>query len=199
MFAQTGAPMLFMGEEFAEVAPFDFFTSHSDPGLIEAVRRGRREEHRSVGLSDPPDPQDEATFRASKLDWALVEKPEHAAMLQLYRDLSALRKAHPALSNGRRDLVSVRWSEAPRWVAVERRDEGGDAVAVLVNFDQNPSKMPLAGPRGTFELALGTHEVRYGGSPTSAEPPARLEVVEEASAWIECPAQTALVYVRAPS
>ena len=66
LFVQPGPPLLFMGQEFGDVAPFDFFTSHSDPGLIEAVRHGRREEHRSMGLSDPPDPQDEATFAASK-------------------------------------------------------------------------------------------------------------------------------------
>jgi hypothetical protein len=150
-----------------------------------------------MGLSDPPDPQDEATFRASKLDWARVDRPEHATVLRLHRDLAALRKAHPALSNGRRDLLSVRWSEGPRWIAVERHDEMSDAVFVLVNFERTPAQMPL-GPAGSFELALGTHEVRYGGAPTGAEPPSRLEVVEEASAWIECPGETALVYVRAP-
>jgi maltooligosyltrehalose trehalohydrolase len=198
LFAQAGPPMLFMGEEFGEVAPFDFFTSHSDPGLIEAVRKGRREEHRSMGLSDPPDPQDEATFRASKLDWTLVDEPEHAPMLRLYRDLSALRKAHPALSNGRRDLAFVRFREGPRWIAIERWDETGDAVAVLVNFERTQVSMPLGPRAGAFELVLGTHEVRYGGAPTSAEPPSRLEVLEEASEWIDCPGETALIYARTP-
>ncbi len=31
-------PLLFMGEEYGEPAPFPYFVSHSDPGLIEAVR-----------------------------------------------------------------------------------------------------------------------------------------------------------------
>src|SRR6185295_17371115 len=57
LFVQPGIPMLFMGQEFAETAPFHFFTSHGDPALAEAVRRGRRDEHRSMGESDPPDPQ----------------------------------------------------------------------------------------------------------------------------------------------
>ena len=35
-------PMLFMGEEYGENAPFQYFTSHGDPDLVEAVRRGRR-------------------------------------------------------------------------------------------------------------------------------------------------------------
>jgi maltooligosyltrehalose trehalohydrolase len=28
-----------MGEEYAELAPFQYFVSHSDPGLVDAVRR----------------------------------------------------------------------------------------------------------------------------------------------------------------
>jgi maltooligosyltrehalose trehalohydrolase len=200
LFAQPGPPMLFMGQEFGEVAPFDFFTSHSDSGLIDAVRRGRREEHRSMGLSDPPDPQDEATFLASKIDWTLVNRQGHQETLRLYRDLMALRRAHPALSNGRKDLVVVKWSEAPRWITVERGDEHGDGVVVLVNFDDEIEGVPFSRDAGSWELALGTHEVRYGGSPASVEPPARLEVVADTMVWISLPKESALVYVKnAPS
>src|SRR2546427_467826 len=39
-------PLLFMGEEHADDAPFPFFTSHAGAELIEAVRRGRAEEFR---------------------------------------------------------------------------------------------------------------------------------------------------------
>jgi maltooligosyltrehalose trehalohydrolase len=194
LFAQLGPPMLFMGQEFAEVAPFDFFTSHSDPGLIEAVRRGRREEHRSMGLSDPPDPQDEATFRASKLDWSLTAS--EPGILRLYRDLAALRRTHPALSNGRRDLLVARFSESPRWITLERGDDGGDAVVTLVNFDDSVTSIPFGPKEGTWELAVGTHEVGYGGPTAGAEPPSRLEVVGETSVWVACPAGAALIYVK---
>src|SRR5207302_1718063 len=63
-------PMLFMGEEYGETAPFQYFTSHGDPQLIEAVRRGRREEFEEFEWEgEPPDPHDEATFFRSKLQW----------------------------------------------------------------------------------------------------------------------------------
>lgn len=56
-------PLLFMGEEYGETAPFLYFTSHSDPTLVEAVRKGRLEEFAAFGCEDEvPDPQDEATF-----------------------------------------------------------------------------------------------------------------------------------------
>src|SRR5436853_3841728 len=62
-------PLLFMGEEYGETAPFQYFVSHSDPALIEAVRRGRKSEFAAFGWSaEPPDPQDEGTFARSRLN-----------------------------------------------------------------------------------------------------------------------------------
>jgi maltooligosyltrehalose trehalohydrolase len=34
-------PMLFMGEEYGDTSPFPYFVDHTDPELLEAVRRGR--------------------------------------------------------------------------------------------------------------------------------------------------------------
>jgi maltooligosyltrehalose trehalohydrolase len=195
LFVQLGPPMLFMGQEFGEEVPFDFFTSHSDPGLVEAVRRGRREEHRSMGLSDPPDPQDEATFRASKIDWSRASGAGEP-MLHLYRDLAALRRAHPALTNGRRDRTSVTHGESPRWIVIARSDDAGDGVVALVNFEDAATDVPFGPHAGRWELALGTHEVRYGGAAAGVEPPSRLEVVGDTAVSITCPPGGALIYVR---
>ncbi|HYI07745.1 MAG TPA: malto-oligosyltrehalose trehalohydrolase [Thermoanaerobaculia bacterium] len=93
-------PMLFMGEEYGETAPFQYFTSHSDPDLIEAVRKGRHEEFDDfIWQGDPPDPDAEETFQRSKLNWSLLRRDEHASMLRLYRELLALRRDTPALRN----------------------------------------------------------------------------------------------------
>ncbi len=62
-------PLIFMGEEYGETAPFLFFISHSDPELIKAVRQGRKDEFKTFNWKDePPDPQDIETFMRSKLD-----------------------------------------------------------------------------------------------------------------------------------
>ncbi|MBE0556970.1 MAG: malto-oligosyltrehalose trehalohydrolase, partial [Proteobacteria bacterium] len=56
-------PLLFMGEEYAEERPFLYFVSHTDEALIEAVRKGRREEFAGFQWdSNLPDPQDPETF-----------------------------------------------------------------------------------------------------------------------------------------
>jgi maltooligosyltrehalose trehalohydrolase len=70
LFARS-IPLVFMGEEYGETHPFQFFTDHIDPGIAEATREGRRKEFESFTgfASDVPDPQDPATFLRSKLDW----------------------------------------------------------------------------------------------------------------------------------
>ena len=50
-----------MGEEYGEQRPFPFFCSFGDPAVIEAVRRGRREEFAALAFQwgvEIPDPQD---------------------------------------------------------------------------------------------------------------------------------------------
>jgi maltooligosyltrehalose trehalohydrolase len=102
-------PMLFMGEEWAATNPWQFFTSHPEPALAEAVRNGRRREFGSHGWAeqDVPDPQDPATFERSKLDWSEPAKPGHAEILDLYRKLIALRRGEADLSDPRLDRVEV--------------------------------------------------------------------------------------------
>jgi maltooligosyltrehalose trehalohydrolase len=63
-------PLLFMGEEYAEPNPFQFFTDHVDPAIAEATREGRRREFEAFAAfagADVPDPQAEETFLRSKL------------------------------------------------------------------------------------------------------------------------------------
>jgi maltooligosyltrehalose trehalohydrolase len=82
-------PLVFMGEEYDEERPFQFFTDHIDPAIAEATREGRRAEvERTSGAAgEAPDPQSAETFERSKLS--------HREPEQLYRDLLALRPALP--------------------------------------------------------------------------------------------------------
>ncbi|HEX8556780.1 MAG TPA: malto-oligosyltrehalose trehalohydrolase [Pyrinomonadaceae bacterium] len=176
-------PMLFMGEEWAERAPFLYFTSHTDPELGRAVRLGREEEYNSFvrgegetestigGFSDP---QSEITFVRSKLDWDSLSKPPHAQMLAYYRDLLALRREHPALSNCDKTRTRARFDEGRRWLSVERGDESGGRALLLCNLSDEAQAVPAAA--GAWRLALWTGDARYGGDAGAAgSPPARLE------------------------
>jgi maltooligosyltrehalose trehalohydrolase len=115
-------PMLFMGEEWAASTPWLYFTSHEEPELADAVRSGRRREFAEHGWAaeDVPNPQADSTLEASTLDWSEVDDAEHAAMLQWYRDLIALRRREPELSDPRLDRVAVTYDAAARWLVVTR-------------------------------------------------------------------------------
>ena len=86
-------PLLFMGEEYAERHPFQFFTDHIDPFIAEATREGRRKEFEHFAAfagEDVPDPQAAETFLRSKLSWEPDED-----QLTLYRRLLGLRRELP--------------------------------------------------------------------------------------------------------
>jgi maltooligosyltrehalose trehalohydrolase len=135
-------PMLFQGEEWAASTPFLYFTDHHDPELGRAVSDGRRREFAAFGWKpeDVPDPQDEATFLRSKLDWEELRGGEHASMLDWYRRLIALRRQLPALSDGRRDLVRTSFDEEQGWLVVTR-----GPVTVAVNLGPDPVALPVTG------------------------------------------------------
>ena len=116
-------PLLFMGEEYGETAPFLYFVSHNDRDLIEAVRRGRREEFAAFGWPGaPPDPQAESTFLRSKIDWQLRSAPRHGTLCRFYRELIRLRRSLPALAD--RNLKNL------RAIAREAVPENGGGVII---------------------------------------------------------------------
>jgi maltooligosyltrehalose trehalohydrolase len=139
-------PMLFMGEEYGEKAPFQYFTSHGDPDLIEAVRKGRLEEFDDFDwLGDPPDPHAEATFARSKLNWNLLQRDEHASIRRLYKQLLGFRRETPALRN--LDLTSLEtYADDHRRVLLVRRWSDSDQALLAFNFDEKAHhiEMPFA-------------------------------------------------------
>ena len=131
-------PMLFMGEEWAAGSPWQFFTSHPERDLADAVRNGRRREFASHGWAetDVPDPQDPATFERSTLDWSEPGKPGHAEILDLYKRLIALRRSRADLTDPRLDQVEV-W-HGDQHVVMRR-----GRCAVAVNLAATPQTVSL--------------------------------------------------------
>ena len=175
-------PMLFMGEEWGERAPFLYFTSHTDSELGRAVRRGRMEEYdafvREEGETESTlggfaDPQSEITFVRSKLNWDCLGKQPHAGMLDFYRDLLALRRAHPQLSNCDKTRTRVRFGEDKRWLTVERGDSAGARAILLCNLSHEARPVPSV--EGAWRLALWSGDPRYGGDASHTPPPERID------------------------
>ena len=132
-------PMLFMGEEYAEPNPFPYFTSHGDPDLVEAVRRGRREEFADFAWQgEVPDPQDEATFRSAVLSWHLRDEAEgeHAATLALHRHLLALRASWPPIADPAAGEPRARGDDE---LVVLERACGDERMVVITNLGDHPA------------------------------------------------------------
>jgi maltooligosyltrehalose trehalohydrolase len=137
-------PMLFMGEEYGEPAPFLFFSDHIDGEIATATRDGRRREFAAFAQfagEQVPDPQAEATFAASKLT---RERDERLAAL--YADLLRIRRELP-----RRDVTATHHDEDQRWLAVDR---GSYRIAANFAHDE-PRRVPL---NGHAEIVVATHE-----------------------------------------
>lgn len=92
VLASPYVPMLFMGEEYGEIAPFLFFEDFGDAHLIEAVRHGRKEEF-AFGGAEPRDAHDPSAFLDSKLDWSRLAGAEGQRILHYYRQLLAWKRS----------------------------------------------------------------------------------------------------------
>jgi maltooligosyltrehalose trehalohydrolase len=161
-------PMLFMGEEYAETAPFLFFVDHPDKGLLDAVRAGRKKAMEAFSWTGTPDdPGDPATFEKSKLNWGKRSSGKHGIMLAYYRKLLGLRAELPALGvpGG---LVAVDRLEGAPAMYLHRRRGRSEILAVL-NFSKEPVQWlpPLDGAR--WQKVLDSSESCWEG-PGSALP-----------------------------
>jgi maltooligosyltrehalose trehalohydrolase len=148
-------PLLFMGEEHGETASFLYFVSHSDPGLIESVREGRREEFSAFGWQgEPPDPQSEETFERSR------PRARDGELYAFYKELIQCRKSVPALRNLSKTGQEVTLFE-DQGVIVARRWSGESEVVIAFNFAEEESAVPI--PDGDWRKLLASGHAEVGG------------------------------------
>jgi maltooligosyltrehalose trehalohydrolase len=183
-------PLLFMGEEYGETAPFLYFTSHSDPAIVDAVRRGRREEFAAFSWKgDVPDPQDENTFRLARLTPAHSQNQSQQRLGDFYRELLRLRKKTPALSQlamercqavplGEQTLLVRRWFDASEVALLLHFSDCGTDFAVplqpgewvklIDSTDPCWNEPGWGGPGGMpAALRVSSDEFRIGLNPRS--------------------------------
>lgn len=153
-------PLLFMGEEYGETAPFQYFTDYQDRILGEAVRMGRREEAIGFGWKgEVPDPQSEEMFQRSKLGLSRRDQEPHDRLLAFYRRIITLRKSepllHPTAGSG-----SVERHDREVFLTIRR----GDKIWILLSFNPEGVSLPLSLPAGRWERLLDSREKPFGGS-----------------------------------
>ncbi len=158
-------PLLFMGEEYGENAPFLYFVDHGDKDLIEAVRAGRKEEFRAFhSEGTPPDPASLETFQKSLMSWPLdgsseSDEPEQAPeagnslaqqknLHQFYKQLLAVRKQCKIMRTSKSsDIETHHTNDFLYYHRTRDRSEGMGDLLCIMNFGEVPREIEL--PLGT--------------------------------------------------
>jgi maltooligosyltrehalose trehalohydrolase len=156
-------PLLFMGEEYGEEAPFQYFVSHSDQALIEAVRKGRKEEFSAFQWDEEiPDPRDVATFLRSKIHLDQRQNGKHKSLFDFYKRLIKLRKEVPPLSCLDRKSMQVRAFEREKAIFI-KREYGEDRVIGVFNFNDKPIKIETNIEKGSWQKIFSSTSEEWDG------------------------------------
>ncbi len=173
-------PLLFMGEEYGERAPFRYFVSHIDRHLIDAVREGRQREFARFEWSGAiPDPQDEGTFAGTRIDPQLRLSGSHRRLFEYYVHVIKLRRSVPALEVLSREGMEVSAFGRERGILVHRL-RGQSEVLMLCSFHNEPVFLTSIVPDGVWEKILDSSSPKWGG-PSDRTPDAVVSRSQEIS------------------
>jgi maltooligosyltrehalose trehalohydrolase len=162
-------PMLFMGEEWGETAPFLYFVNFGDGALCNAVREGRKKEfealHGEVTLSDPSLPD---TFLASKLDWTKCISGKGKLFLNFYRQLIELRKNHPVFRTPSFDRI--RTFIDPHNAAIVSMIRYTEEKTAACFFNFGAARTNAALPHDSdWSVLISSADRKFGGSGPDSE------------------------------
>jgi maltooligosyltrehalose trehalohydrolase len=155
-------PLLFMGEEYGETAPFQFFVDYQNRELAETVRAGRKKEFAFFHWQDEvPDPQSIETFEKSKLNWQIRNTEQGQKILSYYRALIKLRRNYPIFHpQTKRQIKSLHTED--NVLFVHKQDNNTEAV-IIANCAKTPVYYDFPFEGGTYIKVLDSSDFAYAG------------------------------------
>lgn len=192
-------PMLFMGDEYAETAPFEFFVDFESDALKEAVRVGRRSEFarflREGGTL--PDPTTEATFAASKLDMRLKEGGAHRVMFEFHKALIRLRRSMPSLRTPDKQRTAVIAFPETRLLYLHRWSNDAESdVFALLNFDAEARHAALPVPKGVWRKVIASGDARWAETSDLSQAMDESRIDSNGALEVTLPGYSFAVYTR---
>ena len=155
-------PLLFMGEEYGERAPFQYFIDHGDKGLIEAVRKGRLAEFKPFGWKNIPDPYASTTFDRSRLTPPETRNDSQQGLAAWTKQLIALRKQHASLGAGVKGHQLRVWLNSEKTIlTIYRKNPNADAMLLIFGFNDQPATLSLRQPKSQWDLLLDNTQLEY--------------------------------------
>ncbi len=162
-------PLLFMGEEYGETAPFQYFINHSDPELVQAVRNGRKAEFSGFTFTGEfPDPQNEEAFIKCKLNHTLINHQKHEVLFNFYQALIHFRKKYLQLGKFQKKEEKVYCMEKEKALFILQK-YGKDRIALIFNFSISSTKVSLSFPKGVWIKKIDSSEKRWGSKNSSVQ------------------------------
>lgn len=164
LLLSPNVPLLFMGEEYGEDAPFLYFVSHTDPNLVEAVRAGRKREFAHFHLEgEYVDPQGEETFQRSQLQWETRNEGKHKILRDLYQHLIQLRRTIPALKKLDKQNLEVTTLEDEKLLLLHRWSSDSQ-IFCFMNFNEQAVKFTPELPDVKWQKILDSADEKWLGS-----------------------------------
>ncbi len=157
-------PLIFMGEEYAEDAPFLYFVSHTDSELVEVVREGRKKDFADFQIEGEfIDPFSPDTFQKCKLNWEKRQEGKHQVMLKLYQHLIQLRRTIPALKELNKQNLEASVIEDNKLMFLHRWTQNSE-IFCLMNFNDKDVTFKATLPSGNWQKILDSSEPKRMGS-----------------------------------
>lgn len=166
-------PLLFMGEEYGDRAPFQYFIDHGDKGLIEAVRKGRLAEFKPFGWKNISDPYAVETFDHSRLTPLDARDQAQQHLAAWTKQLIALRKQHASLGIGVKGHQLRVWMNQKKTVlTIYRKNPNTEAMLLILGFNEKATTLSLHQPKGQWELLLDKGQPEYAQPNDASSSPA---------------------------
>lgn len=157
-------PLLFMGEEYGEEAPFLYFVSHTEPDLVKAVREGRKKEFAAFHLEgEYKDPESPDTFHQCQLNWEKRQEGKHKVIRELYQHLIQLRRSVPALKKLDRKNLVASAIESDKLLFLHRWQNKSEIFCIM-NFSDRDVNFKATHPDGSWQKILDSSEPKWMGS-----------------------------------
>ena len=192
-------PLIFMGDEYGETAPFEFFVDYSGKELVAAVRKGRVE---TFGYlmpegEDPPDPQAEEAFTASKLNLNLREQGVHRVLFEYHKLLIRLRKTTPALAEPDKNRLEVIGFDRERVLYLRRWSEDASSmIFAVLNFNADEQSIVLPVPSGQWRRLLDSADARWSPDSNLKRAQKRHTLAPDGEVALSLPGHSLVLYVR---
>lgn len=205
-------PLLFMGEEYGENAPFLYFVSHGDQNLIEAVRKGRKEEFRAFhSTGSPPDPASPDTFKQSTLQWLPDNTPDDTpapvdsakshhhsntpaqqlTLNKFYRRLIEVRKQCQIMVTAQHSDMIV---EQTNDVLYYRRAMRNGDLLCLINFGEQPVDVDPPLGEKTWQQKINSADTEWCVSESVLSTPLPKTLTAQTTPTVAIPALSILLY-----